>query len=173
MNIYREVPSAVRFTLCAVFCIISGFMFSGCAVNSQLVQEEEVEYLYDDQTNADDKAVDDFEMPVPEKEGSIVILEEEPNASDQTEVKASEPVEAYEEIQPSIAEKETREIPQDARIHKVWIYQETGDCLWMLAKKYYGDTWKWKMIYLENKDIIDNPNIIFPKQELVIPPDNE
>ncbi|MBD3271760.1 MAG: hypothetical protein GF384_04380 [Elusimicrobia bacterium] len=58
---------------------------------------------------------------------------------------------------------------EDATIHRVWIWQETGDCLWNLAKEYYGDPWKWKLIYLANQDVIMNPSKIFPKQELIIP----
>lgn len=58
---------------------------------------------------------------------------------------------------------------EEQRIHKVWIWQETGDCLWNLAEKYYGDPWKWKLIYMANQDIIDNPSKIYPKQELIIP----
>jgi len=54
-------------------------------------------------------------------------------------------------------------------VHSVWIWQESGDCLWNLAKKYYGDPYKWKLIYNANKDRISNPNKIFPKQKLIIP----
>ncbi|OIO72802.1 MAG: hypothetical protein AUJ85_09230 [Elusimicrobia bacterium CG1_02_37_114] len=53
--------------------------------------------------------------------------------------------------------------------HKVWIWQETGDCLWNLAKKYYGDGKKWRRIYNANKDQIEDPNVIYPKQILYIP----
>jgi hypothetical protein len=53
--------------------------------------------------------------------------------------------------------------------HTVWIWQETGDCLWNLAKKYYGDPFKWKIIYEANKNLISDPRVIFPKQILEIP----
>lgn len=55
------------------------------------------------------------------------------------------------------------------RIHKVWIWQETGDSLSKLAKKYYGDPKLWTVIYEANKDQISDPAIIYPKQELIIP----
>ena len=54
-------------------------------------------------------------------------------------------------------------------IHKVWLWQESKECLWSLAEKYYGDPWLWKEIYLANKDQIDDPGKIYPKQELIIP----
>lgn len=45
-----------------------------------------------------------------------------------------------------------------------------GDCLWNIAKKYYGDGSKYKKIYNANKKVIGkNPNLIFPKQKLEIP----
>jgi len=56
------------------------------------------------------------------------------------------------------------------KYHKVWLWQESRECLWNLAKKYYGDPWLWKKIYLANKQQISDPRIIYPKQVLVIPP---
>lgn len=44
-----------------------------------------------------------------------------------------------------------------------------GDCLWNLAKKYYGNGAKWTEIYNKNKTIIGkNPNILKIGQKLVI-----
>ncbi len=60
-------------------------------------------------------------------------------------------------------------VKKKQRIHKVWIWQETGDCLYNIAKKYYGDGSKWRIIYKANKDKIKNPNKIYPKQILIIP----
>jgi hypothetical protein len=57
----------------------------------------------------------------------------------------------------------------EVREHKVWIWQETGDCLWNIAKKYYGDPFKWRIIYETNKHFISDPRVIFPKQILEIP----
>ena len=44
-----------------------------------------------------------------------------------------------------------------------------GDCLWNIAKKYYGDGSKWTKIYNANKSKIKNPNLIYPGQKLTIP----
>ena len=44
-----------------------------------------------------------------------------------------------------------------------------GDCLWKIAKKVYGDSSKWQIIYNANKSIIKNPNLIYVNQELEIP----
>jgi nucleoid-associated protein YgaU len=61
------------------------------------------------------------------------------------------------------------EIQKKPRTYKVWIWQENGDCLWKIAKKFYGDGKKWKIIYEANKNEIDDPKKIYPKQELIIP----
>jgi LysM repeat protein len=45
-----------------------------------------------------------------------------------------------------------------------------GDCLWNIAKKYYGDGAQYTKIYNKNKSVIGkNPNLIYPGQKLVIP----
>ncbi|MDE6021205.1 MAG: LysM peptidoglycan-binding domain-containing protein [Ruminococcus sp.] len=48
---------------------------------------------------------------------------------------------------------------------------KSGDCLWNIAKKFYGDGSKYKRIYEANKSIIpeSNPNLIHPGQVLTIP----
>ncbi len=44
-----------------------------------------------------------------------------------------------------------------------------GDCLWNIAKKYYGNGSKYTTIYNANRDKIKNPNLIYPGQVLTIP----
>ena len=98
------------------------------------------------------------------------------------------PPPSHVEVQPEVEPKPEAEIPQKplppqavaqepaapapagAETHVVWIWQETRDCLWNLAKKHYKDPWQWKRIYIENRNAILNPNIIFPKQKIIIPP---
>ncbi len=45
----------------------------------------------------------------------------------------------------------------------------SGDCLWNIAKKFYGDGGKYTIIFNANLDKISNPDLIFPGQVLVIP----
>lgn len=45
-----------------------------------------------------------------------------------------------------------------------------GDCLWNIAKKFYGSGSKYTVIYNANKGVIGgNPNLIYPGQVLTIP----
>jgi hypothetical protein len=44
-----------------------------------------------------------------------------------------------------------------------------GDCLWNIAKKYYGNGSQYTTIYNANRDKIKNPNLIYPGQVLTIP----
>jgi LysM repeat protein len=46
-----------------------------------------------------------------------------------------------------------------------------GDCLWNLARKYYGSGAKETLIFNANRDKIKNKNLIYPGQVFTIPPD--
>lgn len=45
----------------------------------------------------------------------------------------------------------------------------SGDSLWNIAKKYYGDGNKYTKIYDANRDKIKTPNLIYPGQVFTIP----
>lgn len=44
-----------------------------------------------------------------------------------------------------------------------------GDCLWNIAKKFYGNGAQYTKIYNANRGKIKNPNLIYPGQVLTIP----
>lgn len=46
---------------------------------------------------------------------------------------------------------------------------KSGDCLWNIAKKFYGNGSKYTKIYEANKDKITNTNLIYAGQVLIIP----
>lgn len=61
---------------------------------------------------------------------------------------------------------ETSPAPGTAQIYTV----VKGDCLWNIAKKFYGNGAKYTIIYNANKEVIGgNPNLIYPGQVLTIP----
>jgi hypothetical protein len=45
-----------------------------------------------------------------------------------------------------------------------------GQSLWRISRRYYQLGHEWPIIYKENQDQIDEPNLIFPKQRFAIPP---
>ena len=45
----------------------------------------------------------------------------------------------------------------------------SGETLGKIAKQYYGDAMKYKDIFAANSDILKNPDLIYPDQELIIP----
>ena len=60
----------------------------------------------------------------------------------------------------------TSPIPSQASTYTV----VKGDCLWNIAKKFYGSGSKYALIYDANRAVIGgNPNRIYPGQVLVIP----
>lgn len=46
---------------------------------------------------------------------------------------------------------------------------QSGETLGKIAKHYYGDPMKYQAIYQANSDILKNPDLIYPDQELIIP----
>lgn len=46
---------------------------------------------------------------------------------------------------------------------------KSGDCLWKIAKQFYGNGAESTKIYNANTDKISNPNLIYPGQVLTIP----
>ena len=45
-----------------------------------------------------------------------------------------------------------------------------GDTLSKIAKQVYGNAGQWKRIYEANKEVIKNPDMIYPGQTFKIPP---
>lgn len=65
------------------------------------------------------------------------------------------------------------DVQADIRVADESIYAkhtvEKGESLSKIAKHYYGDPMKYKAIFEANTNILKDPNVIHPDQELVIP----
>ena len=65
------------------------------------------------------------------------------------------------------------DIQADIRVSDESVYHrhtvKSGETLGKIAKHYYGDPIKYKQIFQANTNILKNPDLIHPNQELVIP----
>lgn len=66
---------------------------------------------------------------------------------------------------PSASNTTSRPTAEQSKTYTV----KKGDCLWHIAKAFYGNGSDYRTIYNANKDIIKNPNLIYPGQVLKIP----
>lgn len=64
--------------------------------------------------------------------------------------------------------RETKNSPAPKTSAKTYTVVK-GDCLWNIAKRFYGDGSKYTKIANANKDKIKRPNLIYPGQVLTIP----
>ena len=65
------------------------------------------------------------------------------------------------------------DIMADIKVSDTTVYHrhvvKSGETLGKIAKQYYGDPMKYKAIFAANSDILKNPDLIYPDQELIIP----
>lgn len=67
-----------------------------------------------------------------------------------------------------VIKEETQRETSGAPNAKTYTVKE-GDCLWNIAKKYYGNGAEYTKIFNANKDKLDNPNLIYVGQVLTLP----
>ena len=61
-------------------------------------------------------------------------------------------------------------VPEPARAPADHTYVvQTGDTLWSIAQRFYGNPFKWPEIYQANQSQIADPNVISIGQALTIP----
>jgi nucleoid-associated protein YgaU len=58
-------------------------------------------------------------------------------------------------------------------VYTVRLILDRRDCLWRIAEyaDIYGDPYKWPNIWRRNRKLIQNPDLIYPGWQLVIPPE--
>lgn len=71
------------------------------------------------------------------------------------------------EKKPVVQQKKKRETSSAPKVKTYTV--KSGDCLWNIAKRYYGNGAQYTKIYNANKGKIKNPNLIYPGQVLTIP----
>ncbi|MEZ4802726.1 MAG: LysM peptidoglycan-binding domain-containing protein [Gelidibacter sp.] len=67
------------------------------------------------------------------------------------------------------------DIKADIKVADTSVYArhtvKSGETLGKIAKHYYKDASKYQKIFAANTDILKNPDLIYPNQELIIPND--
>lgn len=71
--------------------------------------------------------------------------------------------------QQSSAASSAESMEAPARQEKKTYVVQSGDSLSKIAKAHYGDAMQYPKIFEANRHILDDPNKIFPGQELIIP----
>jgi len=99
-----------------------------------------------------------------EKKGETGIAVEE--VSKKTEVVVPIPLKP-ESTTKAESPKVASVTPKSVNSHKV----VEGECLWIIAgyPEIYKDPYRWTEIFNANKDRIDNPDLIYPGQDLKVP----
>lgn len=50
-----------------------------------------------------------------------------------------------------------------------FVLVESGDTLWGIAERAYGNGARYKEIFAANREVIEDPDLIFPGQKIRIP----
>ncbi len=69
-----------------------------------------------------------------------------------------------------VAKVKDENLTAPAPVEKTEFYTvQRGDSLSKIAKKYYGNAAKYPVIFEANREVIKNPDLIYPSQQLRIP----
>ena len=100
---------------------------------------------------------------------SILIVScKEKKEPEKQEVKKEKPVVKKETPKKdSVMKVEPKPVVPKKRF-SIYVVQQ-DDWLWKISRNEYGTALSWDKIYEANKEKINNPNMIFPGQELIIP----
>ena len=73
-----------------------------------------------------------------------------------------------------VEEVRADELVSPAQTVEVTYYEIVkGDSLWKIAEKFYGNGSKYTGIFEENREVIKDPDLIFPGQKIRIPMDHQ
>lgn len=71
--------------------------------------------------------------------------------------------------EPEVAERDVPEAPTETASDSDTYTVQSGDTLWKISAAHYGEGSKYMKIFEANTDLLDNPDQIFPGQELKLP----
>jgi nucleoid-associated protein YgaU len=112
-----------------------------------------------------------MEAEAPAAEGEAAMEAEAPAESEAATEAAPAEEAVAEEAAPAESEappSEEAEAPAEAPSVRTYTVV-SGDTLSAIAQQFYGDANAYMRIFEANRDKLDNPDLIYPGQELVIP----
>lgn len=101
---------------------------------------------------------------------SFVALVFFPSCKDKKTADKKTPIEVQKETPKTIVAQPIKEEPQQVTppaVRKIIV--KKGEWLYNISRREYGNAQGWIKIFNANKAIIDNPDLIFPNQEFIIP----
>ena len=125
--------------------------------------KEEAPQKIKEHIESDNPGVENLDVQI-DDDGNVTLSGEakDPDALQKAALMAGN-VQGVAKVDPSgVKVKEEKEV-------KVEIYEiKSGDTLWAIAKKLYGDGNKYKKIFEDNKEVIKDPDKIYPGQKIRI-----
>jgi len=128
--------------------------------DAQEVEQTEPEVIEAEQVEPESEEAEQAEPEAQEVEHT------EPDVVEAEQVKPE--AQEVEQTEPDVVEAEQIE-PEEVPVGKYYIVRQ-GDTLSQIALREYGDAFRWREIADANPGI-KNPHLIYPNQELYIPPD--
>ena len=74
-------------------------------------------------------------------------------------------VEGVEKVEDHLTVRVVLEVVDEPVFYTV----QPGDSLSKIAKEHYGDAMKWPALFEANREVIKDPNLIYPGQQIRIP----
>jgi nucleoid-associated protein YgaU len=70
----------------------------------------------------------------------------------------------------NVAQQSEEQEPEIVEETETQFYEiQSGDSLWKIAKQFYGNGAKYEAIFAANREVIKDPDLIFPGQKIRIP----
>lgn len=116
--------------------------------------------------------VNSFHLKTPESVMQLAAAQDEiiPSSTESSvESSAESSIELLSEVKQTQAQPEPPHIENALEIESQFYEIKSGDSLWKIAQKFYGDGNKYKALFAENKEIIKDPDKIYPGQMIRIP----
>ncbi len=141
--------------------------------NKLFSHEDEAATKISDHIQANNPGIKDLSVIYNEGKVTIIGVTENPEAAQKVVLMAGN-IQGVTEVIPKIEinEVEDQQLNSVLEPENVVYYEiQSGDTLSKIARKYYQDAMAYPKIFEANKEVIKDPNLIYPGQKIRIPVD--